>query len=262
MDTALLQSRPIARTPLTALGKLTIAALVGIAGALAYVQSVIVHEFNPILTAFAGIMLFVAALITTGWRWTPLLGALLSVMVIAGNSGPVIYDLQHPESFHLFAFMVVAVALALTGTVAGISATVQNYRKAERRTPRSMVPGLFALVGVCAGALLVAALPREAGAAISPEQLAHLPAIMTPGFTFDQAELRVKAGETVALRLDNPHVAPHSFDIDELNVHVPVAAGDSSLVLFTPTEPGTYTYYCQLPGHREAGMEGTLIVQP
>jgi plastocyanin len=213
------------------------------------------------LTAFAGIMLFVAALITTGQRWTPLLGACLSVMVIAGNSGPVIYDLQHPESFHLFAFMVVAVALALTGTVAGIGATVQNYRTAARRTPRSMVPALFALAGVCAGAVLVAALPREAGAGVSPEVLANLPAITTPGFRFDRGELRVKAGETVALRFDNPHGSPHSFDIDKLKVHVPVAAGASGLVLFKPTEPGTYTYYCQLPGHREAGMEGTLVVE-
>ena len=26
-------------------------------------------------------------------------------------------------------------------------------------------------------------------------------------------------------------------------------------------KPGTYHYYCTVPGHREAGMEGTLIVK-
>lgn len=261
METTLVCAQSTPRTPLSALSKLTMTALVGLAGALAYVQVAIAGEFEPVLTTFAVVMLLVAALITIGWRWVPLVGAVLSAMIVAGKSAAVLYDLQHPETFHLFAFMVVAVALALTGTVAGISATVQNYRGGERHRPRMLVPTVVALVGVCAGALLVAALPRPASAGVSPELLASLPAITTPGFHFDRTTLEAKVGETVAFRFDNPHAAPHSFDIDALNVHVPVAAGKSGLVLFKPTQPGTYTFYCQVPGHRAAGMEGTLIVK-
>jgi uncharacterized cupredoxin-like copper-binding protein len=245
-----------------ALSRLTVAALIGLALALVYVQAVILKQFELPLTVFAGLMLATAGLIATGWRWVPLVGAALSALVVVAKIDPVIYDLTHPESFHLFAYMLVAVALALVGFAGGIGAAIQNYRGASQVAPRGAGVALALLTGVCAGALLIGALPRESGASVSPELLAGLPAIITPGMHFDQAELTAKVGETVALRLENPHAAPHSFDIDELNVHVPASAGKQALVMFQPTQPGTYTFYCAVPGHREAGMEGKLVVTP
>lgn len=248
--------------PISVLGRLTMAALVGLALALIYVQANIVKNFDMPLTIFSVVMLATAGMISIGWRWTPLLGALLSALIVAGKIEPVIYDLSHPESFHLFTFMVVAVALAAVGFVSGISATIQNYRSDTRFTPPAMVPSLAVVAGLCIGGVLVASLPRESGAAVSPELLASLPAIGTPGMHFDQTALKAKVGETVALRFDNSHSTPHSFDLDELNVHVPAAAGQQSLIMFKPTSAGSYTYYCAIPGHREAGMVGTLTVEP
>jgi uncharacterized cupredoxin-like copper-binding protein len=248
--------------PLAALSKLTIAALVGIALALVYAQAVLLKHFDPALTVFAGLMLLGAGLIATGWRWTPLVGALLSALVVAGNSGPVIHDLSHPESFHSFVFILIAVAFALVGFASGSGAAIQNYRGASQRAPRGMGVALALLAGLCAGAILVGALPRASGAGVSPEVLASLPALGTPNMYFDQTEIKARVGETVALRFVNSHGAPHSFDIDELNVHVPVVAGQQGLIMFKPSQPGSYTFYCGIPGHREAGMVGTLIVEP
>jgi plastocyanin len=73
----------------------------------------------------------------------------------------------------------------------------------------------------------------------------------------------VRAGELVALRLENADQAPHSFDVDELGVHAPIPVGQSGVAIFRPSAPGTYTFYCA-PHFDKAsgqGMKGTLIVQ-
>ncbi|MCC7358154.1 MAG: cupredoxin domain-containing protein [Anaerolineales bacterium] len=81
-------------------------------------------------------------------------------------------------------------------------------------------------------------------------------------FKYDPAALTVKAGEPVTIILDNKGVLEHNFVIDDFNLHVgPVAGGAKSEAhTFTPTTPGTYTFYCDVPGHKEAGMIGTLTV--
>src|SRR3712207_5890040 len=76
--------------------------------------------------------------------------------------------------------------------------------------------------------------PSREPAGESAEIAAGVPALGTPGFVFDPPELRVKAGQPVELRLDNRHAVVHSFDLDELNVHVPAPPGQSALIHFTP----------------------------
>lgn len=255
---------PIARgrTRLSALTRLTMAALTGLAGMLVYSQAMLLGGFDVTQTILAMVLLGVVGLMATGWRWVPLVGALLSVLLVSANGDVVIHDLMHPEALHVFVVLLSIVAIALIATVAGISATVQNYRSGERRTPRLMVPALVALAALCLGAFLVGALPREAVVGVNPRILAGLPPLTTPGFSFEQTELTAKANTITALRFDNTHGVPHSFDVDELNVHIPVGPNAESLILFTPTTPGTYTFYCGIAGHRELGMEGTLIVEP
>jgi plastocyanin len=81
---------------------------------------------------------------------------------------------------------------------------------------------------------------------------------------FKGDEIRVKAGQLTALRLENPDGVGHSFDVDELNLHVAMPNGSESLALFTADTPGAYTFYCAPHYNKATGnsMRGTLIVEP
>jgi uncharacterized cupredoxin-like copper-binding protein len=77
---------------------------------------------------------------------------------------------------------------------------------------------------------------------------------------FTPSDLEVKEG-TIDLTLKNLDAFPHDFTIDELGVQYTVDASATVTESFDAT-PGVYTFYCSIPGHREAGMEGTLTVLP
>lgn len=79
-------------------------------------------------------------------------------------------------------------------------------------------------------------------------------------FEFDPDEITVTAGEEVAIVLTSDDLL-HDFTIDDVDVHVAAEGGESAEGGMRVDEPGDYTYYCTVPGHREAGMEGTLVVE-
>lgn len=70
----------------------------------------------------------------------------------------------------------------------------------------------------------------------------------------------------IKVTLDNVGDAFHNFRIDNAageNVLVEAAGGETGegeLLLFGQPGGLAYTYYCDVPGHRSAGMEGTLFV--
>jgi len=79
-------------------------------------------------------------------------------------------------------------------------------------------------------------------------------------FEFDPPQVTVEAGEDIAITLTSDDVL-HDFVIDELDAHVAADRGETAVGGFRADEPGRYTYYCSVPGHRDAGMEGTLFVR-
>lgn len=78
---------------------------------------------------------------------------------------------------------------------------------------------------------------------------------------FDKTSLTAKAGK-VTLEMENPSQLPHAVAIKGNGVDVDgktVGNGETSTAS-TDLKPGTYTFYCPVPGHEAAGMKGTLTV--
>ena len=79
-------------------------------------------------------------------------------------------------------------------------------------------------------------------------------------FEFDPPKIEAEVGEDLAIELTAEDVE-HDFVIDELDAHVSAEAGETASGGFNVgDEPGSFTYYCSVAGHRKAGMEGELVV--
>jgi uncharacterized cupredoxin-like copper-binding protein len=103
-------------------------------------------------------------------------------------------------------------------------------------------------------------------------------------FAYSPVSVTIPVGEPVLLTLVNSGVMEHDFVIDKIatrvemvedsgsdahhahgaeknyDLHFSAQPGATSVIQFTVAEPGTYTFYCSVVGHKEAGMLGELIV--
>jgi plastocyanin len=99
---------------------------------------------------------------------------------------------------------------------------------------------------------------KPAGGAASTLQLAADPSEIA----FDKTSLSAKAGN-VTIDFTNPSPLEHDVAIEEggkiLGKSETITSGKTSVSV--DLKPGSYTFLCTVPGHAEAGMEGTLTVR-
>jgi uncharacterized cupredoxin-like copper-binding protein len=78
---------------------------------------------------------------------------------------------------------------------------------------------------------------------------------------FKPATLALPANTSVTITITNGGALPHNFNIDQLNIHTPDIAPGQSAQVTVKGAAGTYQYYCSIPGHKQAGMVGTLTIK-
>lgn len=78
---------------------------------------------------------------------------------------------------------------------------------------------------------------------------------------FDTDAITAKPGDTIVLT--NEGFLQHDFVVDELGLDSGLANNGDTLTVTIPedAEPGDYEFYCSVPGHKEAGMFGTLTIE-
>jgi len=87
--------------------------------------------------------------------------------------------------------------------------------------------------------------------------------VIGKNFFFAPSVITVKSGDKVKINFQNEASIPHNLTIEGLDIKTEFFSEGSgpAVIEFTTPAPGTYTFYCSVPGHKEAGMKGQLIVE-
>lgn len=80
---------------------------------------------------------------------------------------------------------------------------------------------------------------------------------------YDETEVSAPAGE-VTIDFDNPASLPHDVAVEDsggTELGKTDVVSETTATTTIDLAPGSYTFFCTVPGHREGGMEGTLDVK-
>src|SRR5262249_40170193 len=79
---------------------------------------------------------------------------------------------------------------------------------------------------------------------------------------FDTTKLSSKPGK-VTIDFTNPSAIEHDVAIEQNGKQIAISPKivEGKATVSANLAPGTYTFLCTVPGHAEAGMEGTLTVK-
>jgi nitrite reductase (NO-forming) len=121
-----------------------------------------------------------------------------------------------------------------------------------------VIGGYFLLKG---GSQVLAPAPTPTITEVTTSEVKEITVSGTE-FAFSPSTIIVKAGEQVKINFKNEGGASHNLIIEGLEAKTgTIGSGQTDTIEFTAPVSGTYTFFCSVPGHRAAGMEGSLKVE-
>jgi hypothetical protein len=225
-----------------------------------------VGPFLPLIGGFL-IVFVIGAAVATFWRSAPQRGWVWLVLIIPPvlfllmNAPFIPYSVTHPADIGF-----TAVLPLLIGTIVLIWAGAVAFREARSgvRTGGSRARVAVSIVaGVTLGAFATGYLAAGAGGgagtvAAAPTTSATL---VAEGTKYLTTSYSIGSSDVLGMFVENKDSIAHSFDVDALNIHVQVPANSTVALAVKPTGVGTLEFYCAIPGHKAAGMAGTITIQ-
>jgi plastocyanin len=168
------------------------------------------------------------------------------------------------------AFHVIGSLFALWAlTLAAVGITREGFPRGGRQTVAVGMVSVLLAVSAIGSAIITSALEEDeeeetAQPAAKERGGSALRLSADPGgeLRFDRQSLEARAGQ-ITLVMDNPSSVPHNISIEGRGVDQEgdtVGEGGRSTVR-AKLRPGDYNFYCSVPGHRQAGMQGRLTVK-
>ena len=226
---------------------------------------------GALVPVFATITAIVASMgLVTLWSrarrhpWFWLVSAIPALFILLMNATYIAYDITRPAITETFLRSMLVLAGGLAIILGAVTAffEVRWGRASWTRTGRagwvSMAVG-GALVGAATVSLLAGS--ASAGGAGVAEVPTVSGVLTVEKNAFVEISLDMNDGEVLGLFIVNKDPFPHAFDVDSLDIHAQLPPSSTTAVAIKPAGPGNVEFFCGVPGHREAGMVGTLSVE-
>ena len=180
-------------------------------------------------------------------RWLLIVDALVALLYLVGSVPFLAANLAHPESPGSF-LAEVFILLAFLSVLTGVALRLRASGALARRR---------AVVGAVAVAITATIVSLVTAATVDDEARQHGDITIASDRSVFPSEVEMSAGDAV-LWLDNRDPFHHTFLIDDTDIRA-VMPANSSVRVPVDLAPGSYRFWCDVPGHDS--MVGMLHVR-